>query len=208
MVPAATIYSAQSFAILSKGEFYKDTWLPFPANQFVNDFLTKFHEMLLDTYLYQRNLKQFLVQMHGNKIRNSSSEGFHSKPRITFFYCFHDFDNNSERLCQKSLIYLWLMLFYSNKASKLTPRKPFGIWRERGRCHLCLPAKTSKFDTSMSVWVGCNERVAYVAIALPPPAPAAARRLPLLLHCTKNFTLTITYFFRWDTMRNNSVKAI
>ena len=99
----------------------------------------------------QRNLKQFLVQMHGNKIRNSSSEGFHSKPRITFFYCFHDFDKNSERLCQKSLIYLWLMLFYSNKASKLTPRKPFGIWRERGRCHLCLPAKTSKFDTSMSV---------------------------------------------------------
>ena len=34
------------------------------------------------------------------------------------------------------------------------------------------------------------------------------RRLLLLLHCTKNFTPTITYFFRWDTMRNNCVKAI
>ena len=85
------------------------------------------------------------------------------------------------------------------------------ICREKGRCHLCLPAKTSKFDTSMSVWVGCNERVAIcIAIALPPPAPAAAAVYfwVLLLHCTKNFTPTITYFFRWDTMRNNGVKAI
>ena len=171
--------------------------------------------MLLDTYLYPRNLKQCLVQMHGNinKIRNSPSEGFHSKPRITFFYCLHDFDNNSERLCQKSLIYLWLMLFCSNKASKLTPRKPFGIWRERGRCHLCLPAKTSKFDTSMSVWVGCNVRVAYVAIALPPPALAAAavyfccyivqKTLPPLLHISSVGTqceITASRQYRADSV--------
>ena len=48
-------------------------------------------------------------------------------------------------------------------------------------------------------------------IALLPPAPVRHRlllSLLLLLHCTKNFTPTITYFFRWDTMRNNSVKAI
>ena len=171
--------------------------------------------MLLDTYLYPRNLKQCLVQMHGNKIRNSPSEGFHSKPRITFFYCLHDFDNNSERLCQKSLIYLWLMLFCSNKASMLTPRKPFGIWRERGRCHLCLPAKTSKFDTSMSVWVGCNVRVAYVAIALPPPAPAAAvylccyivqKTLPSLLHISSVGTqceITASRQYRVGSVYNN-----